>query len=60
MKFIEIVEHSKYCVIHTISTDIDNLVFPKELVQQAQNALVQNKLAEMEKIYRKAIEYLGG
>ena len=60
MKFTEIIEHSKYHVVYIIATDVNNLVFPEELVHQAQNALTQNKLAEMERIYREAIEYLGG
>lgn len=60
MKFTEIIEHSKYHEIYIIATDTNNLVFPKELAQQAQNALTQNRLTEMERIYRKAIEYLGG
>ena len=60
MKFTEIIEYSKYHVVYIIATDKNNLVFPKKLVYQAQNVLVQNKLAEMERIYREAIEYLGG
>jgi len=60
MKFTEIIEYSKYHVIHIIATDTDNLVFPKELVQQAKNALVNDRLAKMEEIYEEAIKYLGG